>query len=201
MAHLQRADEYLNMKVRANSGTNYEEDSQGPVLITQRGGSSNPETPRRPRTAVAPDPNSTERQQSVAKQYEPSETTNLVLLIIYDLITIALVFAIFIFVHYLLDPRLAYFTCDQSDVFYPYLTDTVPFWAVGVYGVASPIIIILIIEIVRAQVCSANKLSARQIFVSIYNFISLFVLGIGITLVITEIGTHINFSKFLINDF
>lgn len=116
--------------------------------------------------------------------------------IIIDLIVIIATFLIFILVLVFVDPKLAYFTCAQSDIFYPYKEDTVPFWAVGLYATLGPVIIILAIEFLQQFLGPARRKSVRSIFVDIYSFLSLFALGIAITLLITEIGSDTFFKKF-----
>lgn len=110
--------------------------------------------------------------------------------IILDLIVIILTFLIFILVLLFVDPKLAYFTCEQSDIFYPYRADTVPFWAVGLYATLAPVIIILAVEIWH-RVNPVGRKSLSSTFIDIYNFLSFFALGIAITLLTTEIGNHL----------
>jgi hypothetical protein len=35
------------------------------------------------------------------------------------------ILVVFAFVYFFVEPKLAYFTCDNSDIFYPYINDTV----------------------------------------------------------------------------
>lgn len=69
--------------------------------------------------------------------------------IVFDLIAIAIVGIAFALVYFLLDPKIAYFYCNDTSIFFPYIKDTIPFWAVGIYGVLGPVIIILAVEFVR----------------------------------------------------
>lgn len=114
--------------------------------------------------------------------------------IIIDILSIIGIFVIFGLVYILVEPKLAYFTCDNSDIFYPYMADTVPFWAVGVYGVLGPLFFIGLVELANANPFRARgkpSVGVRKCFLIIYQFASLLILGIGLTLVITEIGINI----------
>ena len=109
---------------------------------------------------------------------------------IFDLIIIITVFVIYGFV-FLMDPKILYFTCDQSDVFFPYKSDTIPFWAVGIYCTIGPIIIIVSVEILNAKLLFFQKKKEggfRSFLICLFHAISLFALGIAITLLLTEIG-------------
>jgi hypothetical protein len=45
-----------------------------------------------------------------------------------DLISVGIVFAAFGIVYNKLDPRLRYFDCSDSNIFFPNLPDIIPFW-------------------------------------------------------------------------
>ena len=45
-----------------------------------------------------------------------------------DLIVIGIIFAAFGIVYNKLDPRIRYFHCTDSDIFFPNLPDIIPFW-------------------------------------------------------------------------
>ena len=93
------------------------------------------------------------------------------------------------------NPRIAYITCDMSDISFPYLSDTVPFYAVGLYGVLGPLIVIVFVEIANARLypfqnkyfLPPNEL-IRKFFIYLFHAISLFLFGISIVLLLTEIG-------------
>lgn len=115
---------------------------------------------------------------------------------IVDLIVIIVIFIIFALVYKLFDPKIRYMTCDQSDIFFPYKEDTIPFWAVGIYATIGPILFIIGIELLNAALLpfQMNKLKLttqariRKFFVCIFHALSLFILGIALTLCLTEIG-------------
>lgn len=125
---------------------------------------------------------------------------------IVDLIVIIAIFVIFILVYVLFDPKIRYMTCDQSDIFFPYSEDTIPFWVVGIYGTVAPIIFIVIIEILNARIlpCQYNKHHQtgkerwRKFFVCTFHALSLFVLGIALTLCLTEIGKRWVFKVYIL---
>jgi hypothetical protein len=134
---------------------------------------------------------------SNAELIQKSNVRNRLIQGIIDIIVIIIIFLIFSIVYTTLDPRLRYFTCDQSDIFYPYKTDTIPFWAVGIFATLGPIILILVIEAINVRIIpflTKNKYNLtaserrKRYFVCIFHSLSLFALGIAITMLLTEIG-------------
>lgn len=125
-----------------------------------------------------------------------SNTRRRVIQTVVDLVVIVIIFVIFILVYFLFEPRIRYMTCDQSDIFFPYAEDTVPFWAVGLYATIGPIVFIVLIELLNARLMplQKNKLEltskerVRKFFVCTFHALSLFILGIALTLCLTEIG-------------
>lgn len=113
-----------------------------------------------------------------------------------DVIVILVIFIIFIIVYALLDPNIRFLTCDQSDIFFPLKEDTVPFWAVGIFATIGPLVFIILIELLNSKLLpfqkdirNANLSTRRRRFlICMFHGISLFVLGISITLLLTEIG-------------
>lgn len=82
----------------------------------------------------------------------------------------------------------------MSDITFPYLPDTVPIYAVGLYGVIGPILIIILVEIYNSKLltCQFEERSKRQrtrtFLICIFHSLSLFIFGIGMQLLLTEIG-------------
>lgn len=114
---------------------------------------------------------------------------------IIDLVIIIIIFAIFGIVYLAQAPKIRYFTCNDSDIFFPFKTDTIPFWAVGIFGALGPLVFILAIELINARVLPfqhreglSNKERWRKYFICVFHAISLFVLGISLVLCLTEIG-------------
>ena len=115
---------------------------------------------------------------------------------IVDIVVIIVIFLIFGLVYLLFDPRIRFLTCDQSDIFFPYKEDTIPFWAVGIYGTVAPILFIVGIELLNARLLplQVNKQRltrserCRKYFICTFHALSLFGLGIALTLCLTEIG-------------
>ena len=112
-----------------------------------------------------------------------------------DLVVIIIIFIIFGIVYFVVDPKIRFFTCNDTDIFFPYRSDTVPFWAVGIYGAIGPILFIILIELLNARVLPLQhtegivaKQRWRKFFVCFFHGISLFALGISLTLCLTEIG-------------
>ena len=106
--------------------------------------------------------------------------------IIVDWIIIVIIAVIAGCVYFISSPTIRYFTCDESDIFYPYQTDIVPFWAVGIFGSVGPVLTIIIVEIINLKAC--QKKDKRTYFICIYHALTLFVLGAAIVICITEIG-------------
>ena len=133
---------------------------------------------------------------SQLQQQENRFTRKRIVQTIVDLIVIIIIFVIFVLVYKLFDPKIRYMTCDQSDIFFPYKPDTIPFWAVGIYATIGPIIFIIGIELLNASLLPFQKnkfkLSVqariRKFFVCTFHALSLFILGIALTLCLTEIG-------------
>ena len=83
----------------------------------------------------------------------------------------------------------------MSDISFPLIADTIPFWAVGIYGTAGPILLIILIELGNARLLpfqNRNELSFGLLFrkfgIFLFHGLSLFILGISIVLLLTEIG-------------
>jgi hypothetical protein len=45
-----------------------------------------------------------------------------------DLVVIIIIFVIFAIVYFVVDPKIRFFTCNDTDIFFPYMPDTIPFW-------------------------------------------------------------------------
>lgn len=116
--------------------------------------------------------------------------------VIADFIVIIIFFIIFAFVYGLQPPRIAYFTCnDSNELSYPFINDTIPFWAVVLYATLGTLILIALVEIKNARFVAKKTDDLRSIrqrlkdfLICLYHPISLFCLGIAITLLLTEIG-------------
>ena len=125
-----------------------------------------------------------------------SLTHNRIIQTLIDIICIVITFVAFVLVYFLLKPVQRGFFCNDTEIFNPYYEDTVPFWAVGLYGVLGPIVIILLVELFNVKpfkfMGNGNRFkseSRRKVFVvATFHGFSLFILGVGITLLLTEIG-------------
>ena len=114
---------------------------------------------------------------------------------IIDLAVIIIIFIVFIIVYFTVDPKIRYFTCNDSDIFFPYKSDTISFITVGIYGTIGPLLFIIAIELINAHMLpfqhkeeTSFKQRRRTFFVCLFHGISLFLLGISLTLCLTEIG-------------
>ncbi len=133
---------------------------------------------------------STKINDSFAQPIEQSKSTKnkRIIQIIVDLILIIIILVIFGCVYLLVPPKIRYFSCDESDIFYPYIADTIPFWAVGVFGAAGPVLFIILVELFNTLKDKNNEKKTRKYFICLFHALSLFILGIAITLLLTEIG-------------
>ena len=59
------------------------------------------------------------------------ELKNRAIQIAFDVVVIICNFFIFAMVYTLVSPKIAYFTCDMSELSYPYKTNTIDEWVVG----------------------------------------------------------------------
>lgn len=119
-----------------------------------------------------------------------------VIQIVTDLFISAIIFIVFLLVYFLVDPTVVYFTCDQTDISYPHLQETVKLWVVGLFASLGPVIFFFIIELMNSGLmCCFKELSKmgkkqkfRQFLICFFHTCSLFVLGIATSLLLTEIG-------------
>ena len=140
-------------------------------------------------------PSSMNMDDAIAYPRNGSSLKHRIIQTITDLIVIIIIFVIFAIVYFTVDPKIRYFTCNDSDIFFPYKPDTIPFWAVGIYGAIGPLIFIIIVELLNARVLplqhtegNTAKQRWRKFLVCFFHGVSLFALGISLTLCLTEIG-------------
>lgn len=82
----------------------------------------------------------------------------------------------------------------MSDIAFPFISDTVPFWAVGVFGVLGPLAVIIFVELFNAKLFpwsyteEPRETRLRRLQISFFHSVSLFAFGISIILLLTEIG-------------
>lgn len=115
--------------------------------------------------------------------------------IIFDIIGIFITFLLFGLIYRYVPPRIQFATCDMSDIVFPNLLDTIPFWAVGIYCSIFPVVVFIFVELYNSRLFwfqSKECLSLReriQKFLVLFNHaFTLFAFGAGITLLLTEIG-------------
>ena len=76
-------------------------------------------------------------------------------------------------------------------MFYPLRKNTVPVWAILTFATTVPILVILFIELVNAKIfCCQDKGRdcKRALAIFVFNGIALFYLGLGINMLLNEIG-------------
>ncbi len=81
----------------------------------------------------------------------------------------------------------------MSEVSYPYLSESIPLYAVAIYGIVTPLLVITASEVTNHLVLlpgenalDTNRQRVRRFIVNMYHTIVLFALGLGVTLLITE---------------
>lgn len=123
-----------------------------------------------------------------------SNRKNRIVLIVIDLLAIIIVFIAFALVYFLMKPYVGFLYCNDTDIFYPHKNDTVEIWVVSVFGTVGPIFIMVLTELKISMLSSTFSLSKKSVskirvfFISFFHALSLFFLGISITLLLTEIG-------------
>lgn len=124
--------------------------------------------------------------------YKNDQISSRIMQFIVDLAVIIIIFIIFIFVYFFVDPKIRYMTCADSDIVFPYIANTVPFYAVGLFATIGPLLTILIVELLNLKILSCeartSRRTCRTYLICVFHAISLFALGVGITLLLTEIG-------------
>ena len=114
--------------------------------------------------------------------------------IVIDIVCIIITFVVFILVYLYVDPKIVTLFCNDTDIFQPYKEDTIVFWVVGLYATLGPIIFIIFIELINSKIVFCKKSSSvgikkRKLFgIAFLHALTLFILGIAITLLITEVG-------------
>lgn len=123
-----------------------------------------------------------------------SSFKNRLIQLVIDVLVIGVIFSIFGIVYSKLDPKIRSFHCSETDIFFPYKKDTIPFYAVGLYGTIGPVLVILIVELLNARLLPfQNKFPVRvyrysMFIISSLHALLLFALGISLTVLLTEIG-------------
>jgi phosphatidate phosphatase len=116
---------------------------------------------------------------------------------IIDFICIIIAFIAFILVYLFVEPRIRGLHCNDTDLFNPYKDDTVEFWVVGLYATLGPVVFIVFIELINSKIifCKCQKSRSKPavskkklFFIATLHGLMLFLLGIAITLLLTEIG-------------
>ena len=132
----------------------------------------------------------------VSEELEESTNKKRIAQTLVDLAVIALVFIIFGLVYGFVDPKIRYLTCDDPDIVFPFLEDTIPFWAAGIFASIGPLLFILLVELLNAKLLPMQmnrdnlnfEKRKRKFLICLFHGWSLFVLGCAITLLLTEIG-------------
>ena len=104
--------------------------------------------------------------------------------IICDIVVVLGIGIIFLLVNSFVKPFERGFYCNDNDIFYPLLPDIVPSYAVALFGILGTIIFIILIECLNFFQNSSTK----QSLISLYHGLAIFILGLVITLLLTEIG-------------
>ena len=103
-----------------------------------------------------------------------------------EVIAIVVIFISLLVVQHQMSISISYYTCDQTDVSFPMLKDTIPFYVVVMFGSIVPVVIILIVEWINGRSKTDEKW--QTITINSLNSVSLFVLGIGIACFLSTIA-------------
>ncbi|CAF1052227.1 unnamed protein product [Rotaria sordida] len=111
----------------------------------------------------------------------------------FAILTTCLIFGI---IYIFIKPVRRGFFCDDTSIQYPFRPDTIPMWILAIYGGLGPIIIFCCVEIwvIRPFHCGRGRgghnLKQRQIdyVKTIFHTVFLFILGIAVCFLITEVG-------------
>lgn len=135
---------------------------------------------------------SLKESSNIMEQKVNSSACHRITQIITDFVIIAIIAGIFGIVYYTVDPKISYFYCHETDIFYPYLVDAIPFWAVGIFGVLGPVLVILIVETLNVYLLKTQRVNGRNglktFLIHFFHAISLFLMGAVTTVLLTEIG-------------
>jgi hypothetical protein len=117
-----------------------------------------------------------------------------------DFVIIGIVTGLLAVVYFLLEPRILYFTCNDTDIVYPMKPDTVTMLTVFLYGTLGPLAFVIVVELLNSKLINigGNKATSRaypdsstrrrNFFICVFHAISLFLLGMCTTLLLTETG-------------
>ncbi len=98
-----------------------------------------------------------------AEHHHDSSNVKRVLQALVDFLVVSLLAIGFGLVYLYLPPYIGYFSCDQSDIFYPFKEDTIAFWVVGLYGTLAPILVILAVELANSRILDCGRSSSSKL--------------------------------------
>lgn len=104
-----------------------------------------------------------------------------------DIIVIIVIGIAFFLVNFYVKPSERGFYCNDNDILYPLLPDIVPAYAVGLFAILGTIVFIVLVEFLNVERFGDDK-NRKHFITSVYHGISLFALGLSITMLLTEIG-------------
>lgn len=113
--------------------------------------------------------------------------------IIADWVVIGMIFAIYALVYRFTETKICSVTCT-SEIFMDKRPETIPIWAVLIYGTVTPPLFIIVIEFFNARLLPKrkNKLQlttrVRKFLICSYHGITVFALGIGFVLTLTTVA-------------
>ncbi|CAF1328146.1 unnamed protein product [Adineta ricciae] len=115
---------------------------------------------------------------------------------LFDFLAIVGTCTIFGLIYVFIKPVQRGFFCDDTSIQYPFRPDTIPMWVLAIYGGLGPILIFCCVElwVVRPFSCgrAAGGHSVKQrrtdYLKVIFHTVFLFILGIAVCFLITEVG-------------
>jgi phosphatidate phosphatase len=131
------------------------------------------------------------QQLNEDEEKDRNSTKKRITQIIIDYTIIIIIFILFGIV-YNLKPKITSFFCYDNNILYPYKADTIPFYAVAIYATLAPILIFIIVEMFNFKLLPFQRsyyaARKKKFIICVINAVTLFALGIGITLLLTEIS-------------
>lgn len=115
---------------------------------------------------------------------------------LFDFLAIVFTCVIFGLIYLFIPPNQRGFFCDDTSIQYPFRPDTIPMWLLAIYGGVVPIIIFCIVELWVTRPFNCRRGSGEEAvkqrridyFKTIFHTVFLFVLGITVCFLITEVG-------------
>jgi len=128
-----------------------------------------------------------------------SQLTRFTLRVIVDVVLLSCIAVSLLILHFYVKPSPRGFHCNDGSISYPYQNDTVTFAMCVLVNGCIVFALVLIIETVRWRLYIDERVPGKEqydsvlipsIFVSIYAFLGLFLLGAAVNVLMTDVGKY-----------